>query len=283
VFKTRIKRFEFGTTIVMLAFMAVVAGIMLISAYGWTCVATDPSVWAEYRGGKFTPGPPIPPYDYGYIGYEWYGTFGTLIQVLYFITWGITAAWAVVIYAFLTNRKWAYWAALGTAAVGFVVGIIPALMADTNGFTFSVMQQIPYADPPLPGNWVETYEGFSIGSPHWAKALSSLLILIVILPYPRSPVTKSLKSFSSPENKWAPGIARQLMMMSVFFIMLGFFSFLGSEFMRDAHVIVGVNVWQIVQIQFTGGIVTTAIGSSMLVGGFVIHKFKKSSTLTKPL
>ena len=282
VFKTRIKRFEFGITIMMLAMFAVVAGIMLLSAYGWTCVVTDPTRWGVYSGGVFGGGRPIPPYDYGYIAYTAYLTYGTLYQVFYGLTWVMTFVWAFVIYSFLTNRKWSYMLAIGTAVAGFVIGIILALMSDTNGFTYSDLWQIPYVveSAIVPGNWVESFT-FSLG-PHWSKVFASLIPLILILPYPRSPIKRSLQSFSSPENKWSPGIARQLAFMSVFFFFLGFLSFLGSGFMRDAHIVGGVNIWEIVQIQFAGGLVTVTIGSSMLVGGLVLHKLKRSS-LTKPL
>jgi hypothetical protein len=281
VFKTRLKRFEFGSTVIMIAFFAVLAGIMLLSGYGWTCVASNPSAWGVYSGGKDIPGPPIPPYDFGYIAYEQYLTFGTLMQVFYAITWILPAVWGFVIYSFLTNRKWSYWLAVGTAITSFVIGLIPALISDTNGFTFSTLHQIPYADPPLPGNWVEAFE-FEIGA-HWSKVFASLMVLILVLPYPRSPIKRSLQSFSSTENKWGTGVARQLTMMSMFFFFLAILSFLGSGFMKDAHIIGGISVWEMVEIQIAGGIVTTVAGTSMLSGGLILHYIRRPSSLTKPL
>ena len=283
MFKTKIKRFEFSTTIIMIAFFAIVAGIMLLSAYGWSCVATDAARWGSYGGGDFGPGRATEPYDYGVLSYEWYVNFGILLQVLYAATWILCGAWALVIYAFLTNRKWAYISALTVSAISFVVGMIPALLSDTNGFTFAQSFQIPYADTPVPGNWVAQVFEFGINSPHWAKAFASLLVFIVILPYPKSPVTRSLKSFSSRENRWAPGVARQLTYMSIFFLLLAAFSFLGSGFMADAHIVGGVNVWEIVAIQNIGGVVTAVVGSSMLVSGLLYKKFKSPQSLTTVL
>ena len=280
MFKTKIKRFEFSTTIIMIAFFAIVAGIMLLSAYGWSCVALDATRWGAYGGGIFGPGRAMPPYDYGVISYEWYINFGVFLQISYYATWILCGAWGFVIYSFLTNRKWAYMSALVVSAISFVIGMLPALLSDTNGFTFAESWQIPYAAVPVAGNWVaQTFE-FGIGSPHWAKAFASLLVFIVILPYPKSPITKSLKSFSSRENRWAPGVSRQLTYMSVFFLFLAAFSFLGSGFMADAHIVGGVNVWEIVAIQNIGGVVTAVIGSSMLVSGLLYKKFKSPQSLT---
>ena len=272
MFKTKIKRFEFSTTIIMIAFFAIVAGIMLLSAYGWSCVATDATRWgaiSEYPGR----GAPV---QYNYIAYSWYVQSGILLQILYAATWILCGAWALVIYAFLTNRKWAYISALTVSAISFIVGMIPAILSDTRGFTFIETRDTA-------GNLIMDVlvaVEFGIGSPHWAKAFASLLVFIVILPYPRSPITKSLKSFSSPENKWAPGVARQLTYMSIFFLVLAAFSFLGSGFMADAHIVGGVNVWEIVAIQNIGGVVTTVVGSSMLVGGLLYKKFKSPQSLT---
>jgi Sec-independent protein secretion pathway component TatC len=107
-----------------------------------------------------------------------------------------------------------------------------------------------------------------------------ILGIVLILPATR----KGLLSFLAPgETRMSGNVARQLIMMSLFFFWLAAFSFLGSEFMRNAHVIDGVNIWSTIQIQFVGGIVTALIGSSMLAGGLIVSQIKRPSSLLKPL
>ena len=51
-------------------------------------------------------------------------------------------------------------------------------------------------------------------------------------------------------------------------------SFLGTQFMRDAHVIDGVNVWELVDIQFVGGVITSIIGASMLSTALIYSRIR---------
>ena len=128
----------------------------------------------------------------------------------------------------------------------------------------------------------------AIGSPHWGRTLMNLVVLMVLGLVLIIPATrKGLLSFTAKEgmeSRISGNVARQLIMMSLFFFWLAAFSFLGSQFMRDAHVVDGVNLWQVVEIQFYGGITTALIGSSMVAGGAIVYKVKRpSASIVKPL
>jgi hypothetical protein len=73
---------------------------------------------------------------------------------------------------------------------------------------------------------------------------------------------------------------KQLIYMSLFFFWLAATSFLGTEFMRGAHVIDGVNVWQTVDFQMLGGVITSIIGASMLSTALIYNQIRPSSALT---
>jgi hypothetical protein len=248
VFKTRIKRYEFTTNLIVVALFGLTAGLMLLSAYGSTCVQFN------------IPHPPPPPLTYWQM-FSYVPDFIAVFTITYFLTWIFAFVWGFVIYSFLTNRKWAYVSALATSVIGFVIQFIPALIADTNGFT----------------------EAFDFGSPHWASAMVNLLVFIIIAPWPRSPVKRSIQNFTSRDNKWGGNVSRQLVMMSMFFFWLAILSFIGSPWLADAHVTsTGINVWQMIEIQFVGGGVIAATGGSMLAGGLVLHLIKAPS-LTRTL
>lgn len=242
VYKTKIKRYGLFTNIVLLAFFAMTAAVMLASAYGAACVAWDP---ARYTG----------------MPYSLYLEPNLLLfQASNVITWVAGAAWGGIIYMYLTARKFTYIAALIASFLGFIFGAIPGFIFDTMNFT-----------KPFTG----------IGSPHWGRALLSLLTFILLLVFYLYPGTRrGIKAFMDKENRIAGTLSRQLIMMSVFFFWMAAVSFLGTTFMRDAHVIEGVNVWEFVGWQITTGYVITIIGSSMLVSGLIIHKFKPSKSLT---
>ncbi|MFX0034900.1 MAG: hypothetical protein ACFE9I_04570 [Candidatus Hermodarchaeota archaeon] len=245
----RIKRFEFGISIILLAFFAMAGAVMLLSAYGAACVA-----WGGYD---------VMPYSmaFGYVADNL-----LLFQASNIITWIFGFVWGFVIYMYLTGKKWTYWAALATSAVGFIFGLIPALIADTKNFT-------------------EPFEG--IGSPHWGRTLINLLILIILLVILVVPYTRhTVKNFITRErlgSKMATNIAKQLMFMSIFFFWLAFVSFLGTSFLADAHVVNGINFWETIEIQFIGGIVTTITGSLMLTSGLIINQIKQRSILTRTI
>jgi hypothetical protein len=163
--------------------------------------------------------------------------------------------WGFVIWSTLTQKKFAYWLALATSGISFVFGLIPALYADTNAFT----------------------EPFDLGSPHWARTFANGLVLILlVIP----PVFKSMLAFTAAENQMTGNIARQIVMMSMFFFWLSFASFLGTNFMAGAHLVSSINIWQLVEIQTIGSYVTSAIGLTMLGGGLVVKQFMPSHSVT---
>lgn len=67
--------------------------------------------------------------------------------------------------------------------------------------------------------------------------------------------------------------------MSVFFIWFAFVSFLGTTFMAGAHVVDGINYWELVEIQSIGGYATAIAGSTFLASGLVT-KYLKPSVIT---
>jgi len=249
----KIKRFEFTTNIILLAFFAMTGAVMLVSAYGATCITWDEVNWL-FR--TYPAGPLAGTYMYPYIIDNLF-----IYRLSNIMTWAFGFVWGFVIYSFLTARKWAYISALISSVVGFVFGIIPALLSDTKGGT------IPF-------------EG--IGSPHWGRTLLSLLTMgLLIIAYVLPGTRRGIKAFTAKENRMARALGTQLTYMSLFFFWLAFASFMGSEFMRGAHVVNGVNIWQTVQIQFMGGLVTTVIGSTMLSGGLILHFVKQAPKITK--
>jgi hypothetical protein len=249
--KTKIKRFQLTIDIILIAFFAMTAAVMLVSAYGAVCVTYNLPPPSPMMPAFWVSSPHIP-------------KFLAIYVTVNIITWTFAFAWGIVIYAFLTRRRWAHWGAVFTATVGFLSGLITAILSDTEGFTV---------------------EFTGIGSPHWGRTLLNLVVLMILGIVLIIPATrKGLLSFlATGETRMSGNVARQLIMMSLFFFWLAAFSFLGSEFMRNAHVIDGVNIWSTIQIQFVGGIVTALIGSSMLAGGLIVSQIKRPSSLLKPL
>jgi hypothetical protein len=72
-----------------------------------------------------------------------------------------------------------------------------------------------------------------------------------------------------------------MILMSLFFFWLAAVSFLGTEFMRGAHVVGGINVWTTVDFQFLGGVITSVIGTSMLSTALVYSQIRPSSALIR--
>jgi len=107
------------------------------------------------------------------------------------------------------------------------------------------------------------------------------MVLVVLLAVPAS--NKGLQKFISQENTITRNVGRQLMMMSVFFFWLGGASFLGSGFMKDAHVVNGINVWEMIQLQTLVAWITTIIGTSMLTGGILYSQLKPTKIRTTTL
>ena len=177
-----------------------------------------------------------------------------LFRISNIITWLGTIVWGVVIFMMLTQKKGAYLMALITSAISFVFGLIPAIIADTKNFT----------------------RDFSLGSPHWGRTFANAMVLILLLI---PPVRTSLMKFTSAENRWTGKVAQQLMIMSMFLFWLSLVSFLGTTFMAGAHLVDGINVWEIVQIQTYGSYITLAAGVSMLGGGFILKQFNPSKAV----
>ncbi len=237
----KLKRNEFTTSFVVIALFAVTAALQLLSAYGSVCAAWNPFWQARFA----------------YVGQNL-----LIFQVSNVITWAGAVFWGYVIFAVLTQKKWAYWMALGTAVISFIMGIIPAMIADLAKWTGA--------------NQGPVKVDFAIGSPHWARTFANLLVIIVILI---PPVRKSVQKFASAENKFTGKVAQQIMLMSMFFFWLSLMSFLGTNFMASAHVVQGVNVWQLVEIQTIGAYATLITGVSMLSGGFILKQFNPSKSL----
>lgn len=250
VYKTNIKRFQLSIDIILIALFAMAASIMLVSAYGAVCITYNLPVnpmmsWWDMR--------------------PWFVNYAATYITANILTWVFAFVWGIVIWAFLTKKRWAHWGAVFTATVGFLSGIIPAVLSDTQGFTRAFPE--------------------SIGSPHWGRTLMNLVVLMVLGLVLIIPATrKGLLSFTAKGDRISGNVARQLVMMSFFFFWLAAFSFLGSEFMRGAHVVDGINVWQTVEIQIWGGIVTALVGSSMLGSGAIVYQIKRpSSSIINPL
>ena len=257
------KRYQFGINIVIIALFAMAAAIALLSAYGASCVAWDPSMYEDIWI-------PMPPPDgtwmahpaFGYIK-ETYPTF----QIMNVLTYISAFTSAFVIYALMTKNSRTYWIGLGSAVLGFISGLVPALIAETKNF-----------DPA---------ETFGITTPHWGRTFVYLLVIIVmIIPSfkgkkPYLAVARSVKSFVARENTMTYG--RQLITMSFFFFWLALVSFFGTTFLAEAHVIGGVNYWQFVDFQILSGVGLAITGGSMLSTGLIYNKMKASSSLITTL
>jgi len=253
----KLKRNEFTTSFVVIALFAITAALQLMSAYGAVCIAWDPF----YRN------PPMSMIMFPYVGANL-----LIFRISNIVTWIGAIFWGYIIYATLTQKKGAYLMALITSFISFVMGLIPALIAD--------IYAIPgdYAD--CLEDWVvgmpECVEGFTIGSPHWARTFANfLVILVLVIPY----VRKSVVKFASAENRYTGNVAQQIMLMSMFFFWLSLMSFLGTNFMASAHIVQGINVWELLEIQSIGAYTTLITGVSMLGGGFILKQFKPSRAL----
>jgi hypothetical protein len=249
VFKTKLKRYELGTNYLLVALMAVTAAVQLLGAYGAACIAWNPTWYARYAHIS-----------------------GNLLiyQLSNAISWITAFLWGFVIYSYLTNRKWAYLSAVITSALGFVFGIIPAWMSDTKAMT-------------------EPFEG--MGSPHWGRTMANLVVLVLLILYLVASVIADKKGnegmvgtkrvLTSPfGTRIAKTVTTQLFVMAVFFIWFSFVSFLGTEFMAGAHVVGGINVWELIEIQSIGGYVTAISGSTFLAGGLYTKFLKPSAAIT---
>ncbi|GAI19965.1 unnamed protein product, partial [marine sediment metagenome] len=126
VLNTKIKRTEFGTNVILIALFAVTGALMLISAYGATCVAWDPAWYDRWI--------PMPPPDGTYMFAHIRNNL-MLYQSFNVLTWVMAFVWIAVIWAFITNKTWGMIAAIGSSVVSFVLGLTLALYSDTKAFT----------------------------------------------------------------------------------------------------------------------------------------------------
>ena len=244
MFKTRIKRTDLIFNIIVLALLAVTAATQLLSAYGAICVVWD------------LPINPMMSY-WDTMGHA--ETFAWIYQPSNVITWIVAFAYGFLIYSYFTKMPWMrfFIIAIVVAILGFITGLLPALVSDTKGFT----------------------EAFDFGSPNWGRTIGNLLMIVVLLMMQFVPRFKvATKSFIEERNV-AGQYAKQLIIMSLFFFWFAAVSFLGTQFMRDAHVIGGVNVWQTVNFQFLGGVITAIIGTSMLSTALIYSRIRPSSAL----
>ena len=244
VFKTRIKRSEFIFNFIVLALFAITASVQLLSAYGAMCVVWDMPA----------PGPP---------GSTWGNAttmaFSFIYQPFNVITWIIAFAYGFLIYFYFTKMPWKrfFLIAMIVAAVGFITGLIPALLSDTDGFTVA----------------------FEFGTPNWGRTMGNALMMVILLAMNFVPRLNTATKKFIEERSVAGQYVKQLILMSLFFFWLAAASFLGTSFMADAHVIDGVNVWQVIDIQFIGGVVTSLIGASMLSTALIYSQIRPSSAL----
>ncbi len=194
------------------------------------------------------------------------------MQVMNVFTWILAFAWGFLLYAYFTKWPWKRIFLVGmiVAGLGFITGLIPALIADTNGFTnleWSVMTQ----------TWVAAE--FEIGSPHWGRTYGNLLMLVIFLAMNFVPKLNVAAKKFVEERNIAGQYVKQLILMALFFLWLGAVSFLGSGFMADAHVVGGINVCEMIEIQSIGGVVTALIGTSMLSTALIYNQIRPSSAL----
>ena len=244
VFKTRIKRSEMIFNIIVLALFAVTAATTLLGAYGAICY-----VWELPK-----PGPPGAYWTNAHVK-----AFLTVYQISNVLAWITAFAWGYVIYAYFTKMPWKrfFIISITVSTLGFLSGVMPAIISDTAGFT----------------------EAFDFGSPNWARAIGNLLMMIIILMMQFVPRLNVASKKFIEERNVAGQYAKQLILMALFFFWLATTSFLGTEFMKDAHVIDGINVWQLTDFQFIGGVITSIIGTSMVSTALIYNQIRPSSAL----
>ena len=244
MFKTRIKRSDFLFNIIVLALFAIAASTQLLSAYGAIC-----TVWDFPR-----PGPPGSSF-----GNATTTAFSWVYQPSNILTWIVAFAYGLLIYFYLTKMPWKrfFLISIIVTGVGFLTGLFPAILSDTAGFT----------------------EAFDFGSPNWGRTIGNLIVIVTLLAMNFVPrLNVAAKSFVE-ERSVAGQYTKQLIMWSLFFFWLAATSFLGTEFMRGAHIIDGVNVWQTVDFQMLGGVITSIIGASMLSTALIYSQIRPSSAL----
>ncbi len=253
VLKTRIKRSELIFNLIIIALFAITASTQLLSAYGAVCVT--------YNIPTGRPSPPFPAGETWWNVFAYAEAFAGVYIPMNILTWILAFAWGFLIYAYITKWPWKRFFLVGVivSALGFISGIIPAIISDTGGFT---------AD-------------FDFGSPHWGRTMANALMLVILLLMNFVPRLNIATKKFVEERSVAGQYIKQLIYMSLFFFWLGAASFLGTTFMADAHLVNGLNVWQTIEIQFIGGVITSIIGASMLSTALIYSQIRPSSALIK--
>ena len=247
MFKTRIKRSELIFNLIILALFAVVASTQLLSAYGAICVVWDLPV-----------NPMMSWWDMPTQAHV--VAFGFIYQSSNIITWICAFAYGFLIYSYFTKMPWKrfFIIAMLVAFLGFITGLLPALVSETSGFT-------------------EAMTGMT--TPNWGRTIGNALMLVILPVMNFVPRFKVATKKFMEERNIAGQYVKQLILMSLFFFWLAAVSFLGTEFMRGAHVIDGFNVWTTVDFQMLGGVVTAIIGTSMLSTALIYNQIRPSSAL----
>jgi hypothetical protein len=111
--------------------------------------------------------------------------------------------------------------------------------------------------------------------------MANFLMLIIFLVMNFVPALKTAATKFVEERSVAGQYTKQLILMALFFFWLGVTSFLGTTWMADAHVVGGINVWQTIELQFLGGVVTSLIGTSMLSTALIYHLIRPSPALIR--
>ncbi|MBY8979704.1 MAG: hypothetical protein KGD72_04890 [Candidatus Lokiarchaeota archaeon] len=244
VFKTRIKRSELIFNLIVLALFAVTAATQLLSAYGAMCVVWD------------IPVNPMMSY-WDIFGHA--ETFAWIYQPSNIITWIVAFAYGFLIYSYFTKMPWKrfFIIAMVVTFLGFITGLLPSIISDTSGFT----------------------EAFDFGSPNWGRTIGNALVMVVLLAMNFVPRLKVATKKFIEERSVAGQYVKQMILISLFFFWLAAVSFLGTEFMRSAHVVGGINVWTTVDFQFLGGVITAIIGTSMMSTALIYNQIRPSSAL----
>jgi len=248
VFKTRIKRSELIFNLIILALFAIVASTQLLSAYGAICVVWDLPVM-----------PPLASPTY-WMMFSHAETFAWIYQPSNIITWIVAFAYGFLIYSYFTKMPWKrfFIIAMVVAFLGFITGLLPALVSETSGFTAAMT---------------------GMTTPNWGRTIGNALMMVVLLAMNFVPRFKVATKKFMEERNIAGQYVKQLILMSLFFFWLAAVSFLGTQFMRSAHVVDGFNVWTTVDFQFLGGVVTALIGTSMLSTALIYNQIRPSSAL----
>ncbi|MFX0135738.1 MAG: hypothetical protein ACFFDN_18995 [Candidatus Hodarchaeota archaeon] len=231
--------------IIILALFALVASTTLLSAYGSIC-----TVYNLPRAS-----PPYPPGST--FGSAYVLAFQPLYITFNIMRWILAGAWGVLLYLYFTKWPWKRIFIIGMiiSVLGFVAGLVPLIISGTEGFT------VP----------------FDIENPNLSVTFANFMAIIVFLLLNFVPRLKRATINYVEARSVAGQYVKQLLLMSLFFFWLGGITLLGSEFMRAAHIVDGVNVWQTIEIQFIGGVITTAIGASMLSTALIYHKIRPTS------